>query len=338
MKKLLSFALLFWLNTYTSAFAQQDSTNRLFQFYIDDDYINFYGHGTDRAYTNGTRFTLFYTKKNPSRFLLDRLLPKAGSDSHNIFGIGLAQTIFTPNEINRPYFQPNDYPWSGAAYLTHSLHSYNEKHTYDFQTELNLGVNGPASLARQVQETAHHIIHYQQPEGWSNQFGNSFIVNLNFSAEKQLLHYRDFLEVIGAGQVQVGTGINAAAAYSIIRIGKMNPYFQGLMSQYSRSGARNKVQFYFVFKSKIQWVLSNSILQGGPNASRPAPVLILGMNGATPTLQYYHPIKNIIASYAYGPVLVINRFSISSIQTTTTPWMKDLYGLTWGNFTFNYTF
>ncbi|TCC98394.1 lipid A deacylase LpxR family protein [Pedobacter hiemivivus] len=338
MKKLLYILLLLGFKTFNSSLAQQETPSRLLQAYFDDDYINFYGNGTDKAYTNGTRYTLFYTKKKPSQFLIDRLLPKAGSNSRNVFGIGLAQMIFTPNNISNPNFQPNDYPWSGTLYLTHSLYSYNEEQKYDFQTELNLGVSGPAALARQVQQTAHRIVRYQQPEGWSNQFGNSLIINLNFTAEKQLLHSGKSLEMIGGGQAQVGTEINAMSAYSMIRIGKMNPYFQGLMTQFNRSETGSKIQFYFVFKFRVQWMLSNAILQGGINASRPAPILVPGKNGATPNLEYYHPINNLIASYAYGPVFVINRFSVSSIQTTTTPWMKDLYGHTWGNFTFTYKF
>lgn len=328
----------FWFNAVNISFAQQETPRHMVQVYWDDDFINFYGHGTDRAYTDGTRFTYFYTKKKPSRFIIDRLMPKAGDSSLNVFGLGLAQVIFTPDKIINPNFQPNDYPWSGSAFITHSLYSYNEKQKYDFQTELVLGVNGPASLARQAQEMIHHLIDDEQPQGWKYQFGNSLILNLNFTAEKQLLHYGNFLEVIGGGQVQVGTGINAASAYSIIRIGKMNPYFQGLMTQYGRSATRSKIQFYLVIKPRVQLVLSNAILQGGLNASRPAPILVPGNNGGPPTLQYYHPISNFIASYAYGPVLVLNRFSISSLQTTTTPWMKGLYSITWGNLTFNYVF
>lgn len=338
MKKLLHLLFLLWFNAVNSSFAQQEIPKHLVQAYWDDDYINFYGHGTDRAYTNGNKFNLFYIKNKSSNFLIDRFMPKAGESSLNVLGFGLTQLIFTPNIIANPNFQPGDYPWSGSLYLTPSLYSYNEQQKYSFQSELDLGVNGPASLAREAQEIVHGLVSYQKPKGWSNQFGNSLILNLNFRAEKQLLHHSNFLEVIGGGELQAGTGINAAAAYSLIRIGKMNPYFHGLISQYSRSGARNKIQIYFIFKSKVQWVLSNILLQGGINASRPAPILVLGKTGNTPSLEYYHPIKNFIANYSYGPVIVINRFSISSTMTNTTPLMRDLYSLTWGNFIFNYAF
>jgi lipid A 3-O-deacylase len=338
MKKFSLLLLLLWFYLANLSFAQQETPRRMLLAYWDDDYINFYGHGTDRAYTNGNKFTLFYIKKKPSNFIIERVLPKAGDSSMNLFGLGLSQLIFTPNIIVNPDFQPDDYPWSGSLYVTYSLYSYNEKQKYNFQTELDLGVNGPASMARQAQEIAHRLVSYQRPNGWTNQFGNSLILNLNFRAEKQLVHHSDFLEVIGGGHLQAGTGINAAAAYTLIRIGKMSPYFQGLMKQYSRPETGSKVQVYFIIKPMIQLVLSNAMLQGGINASRPAPILVPGKNGAAPSLQYYQPINHIVASYAFGPVLVLNRFSVSSIQTTSTPLMKDLYGLTWGNFTFTYIF
>ncbi|WP_159452648.1 lipid A deacylase LpxR family protein [Pedobacter nyackensis] len=338
MKRFLYLLFLLWFSVVNASFARQEAPRRLLQAYWDDDYINFYGHGTDKAYTNANKFTLFYIKKKPSNLLIERILPKAGDSSLNIFGFGLSQLIFTPNIITNPDFQPDDYPWSGSLYATYSLYSYNEKKKYNLQTELDLGVNGPASLARQAQEIAHRLVSYQQPNGWANQFGNSLVLNLNFRAEKRLLYHSNFLEVIGGGQLQAGTGINAAAAYALIRIGKMSPYFQGLMKQYSRPETGSKVQIYFIIKPMLQLVLSNAMLQGGINASRPAPLLVPGKNGTAPTLKYYQPINHIITSYAFGPVLVLNKFSVSSIQTTSTPLMKDLYGITWGNFTFTYVF
>lgn len=326
MKKLLSLLRLLFLiliSGVRSSYAQEETPSRLLQAYWDDDYINFYGRGTDEAYTNGTKFNLFHTKNKSSYLLIDRILPKAGDSSKHVFSMGLSQVIFTPRDIADPNPQPDDYPWAGALYITYSLYSYNEKKKYDFQTDLDFGVTGPASLARQIQTTIHKVVNYQEPLGWNNQFGNSLILNLNFTAEQQLFNYGKFLEVVGGGQVMAGTGINAAAAYTLIRIGKMNPYFQGIMRQYSRSGALSKAQFYLVFRSKIQWILSNAILQGGID-NFPNP--------------YNQQINHSLASYSFGIVVAINRFSVSSVQTTSTAWMKGLYGHTWGNLTFTYLF
>lgn len=312
---------LFFLNVVLTLSAQERTPRHLLQAYWDDDYINFYGKGTDKAYTNGTKLTLFYTSKKAPGFLVNRLLPKAGDSSENVFGVGISQLMFTPNDIANANFQSDDYPWSGALFITYNLYSYNEKKNYDFQTELDVGVVGPVAMARQTQTMIHKMVNYQEPKGWDNQFRNSLMVNLNFTAEQQLFRHQDFLEVIGGGQLMVGTGTNAAAVYSLIRIGKMNPYFQGLIKHYSRSEERGKVQIYFVFRSKIQLVLSNVILQG-----------------VTSKGNHYRPINNTVANYSFGVVLAIDRFSVSSVQTSSTAWMEGLYGHTWGNFTLTYIF
>lgn len=313
--------LLLSLIVVSPSYAQHKTQNRLLQVYWDDDYINFYGHGTDKAYTSGIKFSLFYNRKHPSKSFINKILPKAGDSTNNINGFTLSQVIFTPNDITDPNFQPNDYPWSGALYLTHSHHSYNEKKQFNLQTELDFGVIGPASMVEQTQKMAHKLVHYNQPKGWDNQHNNKLLLNLNFTAEKLLFNQRKFLEVIGGGQGMIGSKTNAASIYCLVRIGKMNPYFQGLIKQYSPSAGSAKTQFYFVFKSKFQGVISNSILQVRPSNPN----------------EHYQSIENFLASYSFGVVLVLNRFSVSSIQTTSTTWLKNLYDHTWGNFTFTYS-
>ncbi|HMH33851.1 MAG TPA: lipid A deacylase LpxR family protein [Puia sp.] len=342
MKKVLRFLLLWTLlpflevnNTYAQR--TEDALNepaRLFRVYWDDDYFNYTGKGTDQAYTDGTRFELFYTKRRPSRFFVDRAMPKAGDSSVNIYGWGLVQLMLTPNHIARPDFQPNDYPWSGALFATHTLFSYNQRKKYDVQTEIDLGVTGPASLAGQTQDFVHQLIHYQRPKGWNNQFGNGFVLNINFAAEKQFMSYHQFIEVIGGAQVFAGTAMNGMNAFSLVRIGKMEPYFNGFMKQYSSSAHRNKVQFYFVFKPQVNWMLSSALVQGGINSSTPEE--IINKNGVAVT-ERYHPMSHIIYTFAFGPVLVMGHFTISSLQTSSSAWMKGLYDQTFGNVSLYYS-
>src|SRR5437868_3986897 len=102
----------------------QEKPAYLLRLYEDNDFINARGLGTDDAYTNGTRIDLFYTKKEPSRHGLDRLLPKAGKNSIDVYGWGVMQLMFTPEDISRADYQPNDYPYSGALIGTQTLYSY----------------------------------------------------------------------------------------------------------------------------------------------------------------------------------------------------------------------
>ncbi|HTI10605.1 MAG TPA: lipid A deacylase LpxR family protein [Puia sp.] len=310
----------------------EQGPTRLFRAYWDDDYFNYGGKGTDRAYTDGTRFELFYTKKRPSRFFIDRMMPTAGDSSTNVFGWGLVQLMVTPNDISRKDFQPDDYPWSGALFATHTLYSYNEQKKYDFQTEIDLGVTGPAALAGQTQDMVHRLIHYRRPEGWKNQFGNSPLLDFSFTAEKQLAGYRQFLEIIGGGQAFIGTGMNGAGIYSLVRIGKMTPYFKGFMKQYSSAESKKRIQFYFIFKPQVQWLLSNSLLQGGLNCSE--KVIVKEPSNEKET---YHQLNHLVSSFTFGPVLVMGHFTISSTQTATSAWMKGLYDNTYGNLSLYYS-
>src|SRR6202040_1024366 len=119
MKTNLQFLSLFFLiqlSIIPSSHSQDTVPTHLWRASWDDDYINFYGKGTDRAYTDGTRFELIEAKQKPPAFLLDRILPEAGDSSVNLYGWGVTQLMFTPNNISKASFQPDDYPWSGALF------------------------------------------------------------------------------------------------------------------------------------------------------------------------------------------------------------------------------
>jgi len=336
-----------------SAGKEEKTPTRLLRIYEDNDFINIRGQGTDDAYTNGTRIDLFYTKDKPSRWFIDRNLPKAGDSSINVFGWGLEQLMFTPDDISKSGYQPDDYPYSGALLITHTLYSYNPQKKYDFQTELVLGVMGPASLARQTQEAVHHLIHYQQPMGWDHQFRNDLLLNINFTAEKQLAALGSSAEVIGGAQVFYGTMLNGIAVYPLIRIGRLTPYFKGYLSQYSHSGAhpgskrKARPQAYFVLKPEGALIFTNALLEGGLFTSNPnrKPGKDLGKGSAEaegPSVQTssaaqpagpYHDLRRLVYSINYGAVLVSGNFSISFIQNTSSSMMKGLYDHEVGNIT-----
>ena len=330
MRTLLPFTLLLFLlqlSSVTVSWSQTGLPTHLFRASWDDDYFNFYGRGTDRAYTDGTRFELIEAKPKRPAFLLDRILPEAGDSSTNLYGWGITQLMFTPNNISEASFQPDDYPWSGALYATHTLYSYNEKKKTDIQTELVVGVMGPWALAGPTQTAVHRMIHYTRPMGWDNQYKNNLLLNINITGEKQLLKYGDFIEVMGGVHAAAGTMINELAVYPLIRIGKMTPYFKGLISQYSQA-KKQKLQFYFVVKPQVEWVWSNSLLEGG----------VLPRRGLAPNKGNrpagYHPLNPLVSSLAYGPVLSLGRFSMSATQTVASAWMKGLYSNQYGNVSF----
>jgi hypothetical protein len=117
------------------------------RFFWDNDFINIRGHGTDESYTNGTMIDFFYTKPERSRFLLDRLFPSAGDNSINTYSWGVAQLMFTPRDISKSEYQPNDYPYAGALFAMHDLYSYNSIKKYSLHTGIIAGIRGPHAYA-----------------------------------------------------------------------------------------------------------------------------------------------------------------------------------------------
>lgn len=332
---------------------KKDSVTRLFRIFEDNDFINFWGCGTDNAYTNGTRIDYFYQPARRPHGLLGRWAPRAGDSSIDIYSWGLFQIMYTPDDIGKAEWQPNDYQWAGALVASHTRYSYSPVKKYDLQTELVMGVLGPAALAQQAQSTVHHLIRYTQPKGWGHQFRNDALLNVNFTAEKQLAALGNTVRVIGGGQVYAGTMQNGAALYSMILIGKMNPYFNGFFSQYtspgSRSRGRKKWQAYFLFRPKLQYFVENAVLEGGmfshgpderqgngeakgltaaqtPAAQSPGALRQAdAAPTATPALQPWVP------SFNYGFVFSRGRSGVSFTQDVSATTLKKLYCHTVGN-------
>jgi lipid A 3-O-deacylase len=269
MKKIYKILLpIFFISCTTKEFAQSKDSKeptKLFRIFEDEDFLNITGHGTDKAYSNGTRLDFFYEKKHESTFFLDRLMPKAGNSSKNIYGWSLMQIMVTPTKISVKEYQPNDYAYAGALFGVHSLYSYNPQKKYALQTEVVAGVRGPGSLAREVQTGFHRLISYQKPMGWDNQLSTIPLLNINFTAEKQFLSIGDFLEINGGTRIKAGSLMDAVILYPMIRIGKMSPYFDGYFNQFGsfkRNGKTVRRQYYFVIKPSQSFIAHHGLVQG----------------------------------------------------------------------------
>lgn len=309
--------------------AQADSSSWLFRVYEDNDALNITGNLTDNAYTNGTRFDLFHIQQRPSRFFIDRWMPKAGGGSLNISGFGIMQLMVTPDDISLPYDQPDDYPYAGALVFTHSLYSYNNKKNYSIMTELVAGIRGPASLAEPFQKLIHRLIKAQEPMGWRNQLGTALLLNINVTAEKRLWGLGRFAELVGGAQLSAGSMTDGLSFYPLLRIGKMEPYFNGFFSQYSSSPAPGtpgrKTQFYVFVKPETKLVLLNALVHGSkPHATEP-------YTPPPPDQSSQRRIRHRIEAINYGAVLTRGHLGIAYTQTRSTEYNKGLYHHNVGN-------
>lgn len=264
MKKTIPILLLTFF-TCMQAIAQNNDYKRLFRFYYDNDFINILGEGTDRAYTGGTRLDYFFVKEGRQHFFLDRWLPKANANAVNTYNWSLMQVAYTPNIIATTEPAVNDYPYSSGLYAIHGLHSSNAIKKYNLQTEIIAGISGPYSYADEVQTAIHKVIQYQEPMGWKYQMPTDLLLNLNFGAEKMLYQPTKWIEMIGGAKAMVGTMQDGVYVNALIRIGKMNAYFDGLITQYatSKKSGRKRFQAYAFLKPAIEWTAYNALLDGG---------------------------------------------------------------------------
>lgn len=317
--------LLIWLTglPFSTIVAQEQPGNRfMFRVYEDNDAMNLYELGSDKGYTNGTRLDFFWYQQK--RSFLSKLLPQAGPNSINTHGWGLMQVIITPDNILRRKPDPTDYPYSAALFVTRSLHSSNPVKKLSFQSEMVLGVMGPPALGEETQKLIHRIIQAQAPRGWAYQKPTDLLLNYHFTVSKQLAQYEHWAEIIGSGQLYAGTMVNGAALYTTLRLGKMNPYFDGFIQQFSTDKKQpNRWQFYFILQPAAELVLSNALLEGGAfNRHAKMPDDNTGGYGEPdiPALQK----RRIITRIDWGAVLSKGNMGISFTQKSSSALFKGL--------------
>jgi lipid A 3-O-deacylase len=302
-----------------SAQSRQEEARMLFRFYEDNDFFNISGSGTDRAYTNGTRMDLFYQPNHGHRIFPERLFPKAGEGSVDVSGWSLMQLMVTPADLSKSDYQPDDYAYAGALYVIRSFYSFNPEKNFSYQSELIAGIRGPAAFAQQTQTALHSVIEYQKPMGWNNQLDTQPLVNVNFTAEKNLLSWKNVLEVNVGAQLRVGSMIDAISIYPMLRIGRMAPYFNGYLEQYgsfTRGQKQVKTQYYLLFKCVNSFVAYNALLTGTRENHRDDETVLTAERPE---------ISHRIIDVQTGAVIAHGNFSIAYLQTYSTTYRHGLY-------------
>jgi hypothetical protein len=164
--------------------------------------------------------------------------------------------------------------------------------------------------------------------GWRNQLGPALLLNINVTAEKKLWGLGRFAELIGGAQLSAGSMLDALTLYPLLRIGKMEPYFNGYFSQYGSSPVagtqKRKTQLYAFLRPETKLVLLNALVHGSkPHATDPY---------APPTDQStQRRIRHRIEAINYGAVLTHGRIGIAYTQTYSTEYNKGLYHHSVGN-------
>lgn len=181
----------------------QPSEHRSFSVYFENDFL--LGGRSDSSYTNGIRLAWDILRYNEKlgrinrvaslEWLADALngksairpvrnacLPREGREGGTrrcgSLGLSIAQAMYTPSNIVQTELQVNDRPFAGLLFGSVYLNTL--RHRLQSSTELQVGVIGPASGARQAQSFVHWSWSPSsaKPRGWDNQLGNAVQIGL----------------------------------------------------------------------------------------------------------------------------------------------------------------
>lgn len=187
---------------------------------------------TDQNYTNGIR--LSWVSPNLSSYRDDPAVPELLNSVNDRFDklldfregltrnvvISIGQLIYTPENRDTTELQVDDRPYAGYLYLGFGYHARTAQRLDS--VGINLGVVGPASLAKEAQDAIHDLRNMKKFKGWDNQLRNEPVLQLVYENKLRLFNHRlpfslqhDFISHAGIAIGNVGSYLNAGGEYRI---------------------------------------------------------------------------------------------------------------------------
>ena len=150
--------------------------------------------------------------------------PRDGSTAEHSrrYAMFIGQSIFTPKNLTLKPPDPRDRPYAGWLYAGTSLLQESNRHMLE-NLELDLGVVGPGSLARQTQNDFHQFIGVAQAKGWSHEIQTEPGGMLTY---ERLYHvpllgtHNDGVDIVPQYGATVGNVMTYGDAGALLRIGK----------------------------------------------------------------------------------------------------------------------
>jgi len=230
--------------------------------YLNLNYDNDFFSGTDRYYTQGIKIELIagIAKKIPSSKILLRL----PGTTMNYYGLALEQDGFTPRSIRKDSIQYGERPYCGSFFLSNNLISMNKEMKIRLNTQIDLGMIGPAAKGEEEQTAIHKAIGGLEPLGWQYQVKNDLILNYRTGVEKGLFS-NSYFDLMAISEAKVGTMYDDLSGGIFLRLGLKHDYFANLGTSRTYLSKRfaDRMQCYVFAKGIAKAVLYNATLQGG---------------------------------------------------------------------------
>lgn len=315
-------------------------------FYFENDLFR----ETDQQYTNGIR--LSWVSPEVGSFIDDPALPDwirranrlltpldpepidLGKDVSRRLIVTLGQQMFTPDDRDRTTLDPNDRPYAGWLYAGFGYHTQTANRMNSFG--VNLGMVGPASLAKEAQDFIHELRDFEKFKGWDHQLKNEFGVQLVYEHKYRWMRaplargWEHETILHGGGSLgNVATYLNAGAEY---RIGKNLPRDFGTSAL--RPGGDNSVPGHGDPRFRQQWGIHAFVSLDGRYVLRD-----IFLDGNTWRDSHSVDRKPWVADAAFGVATTWERWKLSYARVYRTRQFERQDGShNFGSLAISYTF
>lgn len=236
----------------SSLIAQTKYRNREISVINENDVYTFLD--VDRYYSNGILINYRFVSE---RSVHDTILPKM------VFDIGIAQKFWTPQNLK--IFNPENYfrPYAGLLYASFNVAEFPKKFSR-FSYGANIGVIGRASGAQAFQEWYHRVFGFPKPQGWKNQIGNGFILDIHLEYNRQYELVPKRLDLIISSSMSLGSGFSNLRQRFDLRFGHLralseSAFFNAIIG----SGSNRLVNHHYFFLGYgLEGVLHNTTIEG----------------------------------------------------------------------------
>ncbi|SMB81838.1 conserved hypothetical protein-like [Hymenobacter roseosalivarius DSM 11622] len=217
---------------------------------------------TDYYFTQG--MTLNVVLPILARSPVNKMLLGGKMAAVRYHGVKLFYDGFTPLRIQDAFIRVGDRPYASYIYASLYRIANQRQRRQRLTAGLDLGFMGPAAGAKGFQTKVHELLDAPTPRGWDYQVQNDLVLGYQVAVEKQLAAGSKFAELVGTARASVGTLNTLAATGLLVRVGKMNPYFNnlGVSSAAGRAGGQ-KFQIYAQSRLEGRVVGYNATMQGG---------------------------------------------------------------------------
>jgi hypothetical protein len=223
-----------------------------------------------------------------------------------------------------------DKPFAGYLFLETGISRFYRNESM-LRTNLQVGVLGPSSHAREVQYFYHNFFNLYGIDGWQYQVHDALGLNLELNYLKSLRYFFNRqLDLSFFSELRAGTMNDDVSAGLMTRasIYKLHPIFNSNCtgSTISRNkDASGKKELFLYFKPQLSYVFYDATIQGGmftddsPVTFDVRPILLqleLGISGSYKNLNAGYSVifhtkdakNNLVKSHIYASIYLGYRF------------------------------